>query len=275
MKPIIFNYADVRNYLRDFYDYSKAHSRGFSYRSFARRAGLKSENYLKLVIDGQRKISTSLMASFIRGLQLKKTESEYFENLVLYTNAETLDEQQKYFDRMKMLRPSKISEALDDAKYDYFANWYSVVIRELIGEGLAEDYQAISQRLRPKISEKEARQSVELLIKLGLVARRNGQLVSTDENISTAPEMISLALFKFHREMISNALLSLESDSMEDRDMTSVTMALPKEKMEELKEMIRKFRSQIIKKLGDFQWSSRDKEVVQINFQVFDVTRRK
>jgi len=275
MKPDIFSYTDVRQFLKDFYDHSKEHVRGFSYRSFARRAGLKSENYLKLVIDGQRKISTSLMSSFIRGLQLKKTESEYFENLVLYSNSETFEEQQKYFDRMKMLRPPKISEALDDAKYDYFANWYNVVIRELIGGGLAEDYQAISQRLRPKISEKEARQSVELLIKLGLVVRRDGQLISTDGNISTPPDMISLALFKFHREMISNALLSLESDSMQDRDMTSVTMALPKAKIDDLKEMIRKFRSEIIKKLGDFKINSSEDEVVQINFQVFDVTRRK
>ncbi|MCB9620237.1 MAG: TIGR02147 family protein, partial [Sandaracinus sp.] len=45
----VYGYLDYRAYLRDFYETKKAAGRGFSFRSFSKRAGLKSPNYLKLV----------------------------------------------------------------------------------------------------------------------------------------------------------------------------------------------------------------------------------
>lgn len=58
----VYGYLDYRAFLADLYTAKKA--RGFSYRSFSRRAGLSSPNYLKLVIDGQRNLSAKMAERF-------------------------------------------------------------------------------------------------------------------------------------------------------------------------------------------------------------------
>jgi uncharacterized protein (TIGR02147 family) len=52
----VFDYRDYRAYLRDVYQSRKSSEYGFSYRAFAKRAGLSAPNYLKLVAEGQRNL---------------------------------------------------------------------------------------------------------------------------------------------------------------------------------------------------------------------------
>ena len=48
----VYAYLDYRAFLRDFYAEKKANNPVFSYRSFSKRAGVASLNYLKLVVEG-------------------------------------------------------------------------------------------------------------------------------------------------------------------------------------------------------------------------------
>ena len=66
----VFEYLDYRAFLRDLYLERKERGRGFSYRAFSRRAGLKSPNYLKMVIDGIRNITPAMAERFARALGL-------------------------------------------------------------------------------------------------------------------------------------------------------------------------------------------------------------
>ena len=52
--PDVFDYLDYRAYLRDYYAYAKSARRGFSHRTFSRRAGLGSPNHLKRVMEGRQ-----------------------------------------------------------------------------------------------------------------------------------------------------------------------------------------------------------------------------
>ncbi len=45
-------------------------------------AKIRSPNYLKLVIDGKRRITERSLEAFVLGLKLQGVESEYFRNLV-------------------------------------------------------------------------------------------------------------------------------------------------------------------------------------------------
>ena len=78
----IFTYQDYRKYLRDYYVEEKKKNPAFSFRYFARRAELPSFNYLKLVMDAKRNLSSHYAKRFIKGLKLKGPEAEYFETLV-------------------------------------------------------------------------------------------------------------------------------------------------------------------------------------------------
>lgn len=78
----VFAYSDYRAFLRDYYVARKAAGRGFSYRSFSRRAELKSPNYLKLVIDGDRHLSPDMAKRFAAACGLQGAAQRYFIELV-------------------------------------------------------------------------------------------------------------------------------------------------------------------------------------------------
>jgi hypothetical protein len=62
--PKLGAYTDYRIFLRDFYEFKRAQTksslRPYSYATFAASADIKSPNYLKLIIDGQRNLSREM-----------------------------------------------------------------------------------------------------------------------------------------------------------------------------------------------------------------------
>src|SRR5262245_11343971 len=97
----LFKYLDYRRFLKDYYTEQKA-KRGsaFSFRSFARLAGLSSPNFLKLVMDGKRNLGPEGIKSFAKALKLGKEESSYFENLVHFNQSATDDERNEWYKRL-------------------------------------------------------------------------------------------------------------------------------------------------------------------------------
>ena len=95
MKPNTYTYLDYRRYLKDLYKKLKETTNHFSFRYFAKAAGLKAPNYLKLVMDGERNLSQDGIRKFCKGLKLNKGEQEFFENLV-HMNQSKTDEEKNF-----------------------------------------------------------------------------------------------------------------------------------------------------------------------------------
>src|ERR1044071_9309165 len=87
--PRLNSFTDYRQYLREFYEFrrnqTRTHLRPYSYANFAAAADIKSPNYLKLIIDGQRNLSREMAAKFARATLLSKEETEEFMALVDFT----------------------------------------------------------------------------------------------------------------------------------------------------------------------------------------------
>ena len=103
----VFSYQDYRDFLRDFYLQRRQVDRKFSIRFFARRAGLKSENYLKVVMDGRRNLTTRNLPKFVKGLGLGPSQAEYFEALVNLNQARDLNERRNLLERVVHLKKKK------------------------------------------------------------------------------------------------------------------------------------------------------------------------
>src|SRR5689334_749136 len=96
----VYGYLDYRAFLRDHYAAKKASSRAFSYRSFSKRAGVASPNYLKLVIEGKRNLSAKMAERFGHACGLDADASRYFVNLVAFNQAKTSIERAQCYDRL-------------------------------------------------------------------------------------------------------------------------------------------------------------------------------
>jgi uncharacterized protein (TIGR02147 family) len=73
----VYSYTDYRRFLADHYAYAKA-AHGFSFRAFSQRAGIRSSNYLRLVIDGERNLSAPMAVRFAKGCGLAAESAEFF-----------------------------------------------------------------------------------------------------------------------------------------------------------------------------------------------------
>ncbi|MGZ6442174.1 MAG: TIGR02147 family protein, partial [Pseudobdellovibrionaceae bacterium] len=93
-KPRIQQYLDLRKFLLAFYQWRKTSEAGFSYSQWAGELGFKSRSFLRLVVTGKRSITEKSIPLFVRGLNFNRTEADYFERLVRFSQAETLEHQE-------------------------------------------------------------------------------------------------------------------------------------------------------------------------------------
>jgi uncharacterized protein (TIGR02147 family) len=268
----IFNYLDYRHYLKDFYREKKeAQGSSFSYRSFSRAAGLSSPNFLKLVMDGKRNLGPDGIRKFIKALKLNKEGAEHFRNLVVFNQADKTEARSQAY--QKLARSKRFSEIREIEKdhFAYFASWHHAAIRELV---LLNDFQEdpnwIAKKLRPRITVQAAQESLDLLKRLGFIKQNEkGQLVQSERNIATRPEVISLAVANFHRQMMKKATESIERTAASNRDISSLTVSLSKKGFVEAKRRIQEFRRELNILLSE----EKDLDAVyQINFQIFNLS---
>jgi uncharacterized protein (TIGR02147 family) len=108
----IFDHLDYRAYLREFYRDQKEQRRPFSFRAFARRAGIRSYNYLQLVMKGERDLSSNMATQFARGCGLEGNEAEYFCELVAFGQAKSADERNRVYERICRFRPFRAAHRI-------------------------------------------------------------------------------------------------------------------------------------------------------------------
>src|SRR5688572_29484677 len=127
----VFRYRDYRSFLREYYERNKQRSGGYSLRAFSRGTGLRSPNYLKLVMDGDRNLTPSMALRFAEGCGLTGEAVEYFCELVAFNQARLARERELHYERLKRFSRFRKVHKLDAAQSAYHAEWYIPAIREL------------------------------------------------------------------------------------------------------------------------------------------------
>jgi uncharacterized protein (TIGR02147 family) len=269
--PKIFSYTDFRKYLKDVFSELKKNNHGFSHRQFSQKLGLSTSNFIWLVMQGKRNLNQALCIKMSEIFKHTPKESEYFENMVNFLQAKTHKEKDRYFSRMMALRKNSDIGKIDEDHYTYFSNWYNPVIREIVTrkDHSKNDFLSLARRVRPQISETQARKSVELLLELGMIKEKGSSFVESNPIVSTGPEVSSLAIANFHRTMGRLAIESLDSFPRDTRDNTACVIGLSKDSFEKVKQELAACRSRI---LNIAEAEKNPSCVYDVNLQFFPVT---
>jgi uncharacterized protein (TIGR02147 family) len=270
-RPNVYAFADYRRYLAAYYDYAKAEQYGFSFRVFSRRAGIRSSNYLRLVIDGERNLTRDMAGRFADACELTGAAREFFCELVEYCQGKTAQERSRMYERLARHRPFREARRLESAQAEYHSHWYLPAIRELVRrEDFSSEPKWIARQLQPNISAAQAKRALELLCKLGLLEPgSDGRLVQTSEIITTGPGPLGHHIFNYHHMMLERAAEALDSLPREERDVSCLTLCVSESKVAELKERVRAFRQELLRTA---ELDNSPERVVQINFQVFPLS---
>ena len=243
----IFEYTDYRKYLRDLFNEKKRNNPAFSHRMLARKLGLSTSNYVMLIMQGKRNIGPDLRSGMSLVFGHTRKETEYFEEMVNFAHAKTDAEKNRHFSRMVLIRKNLKKMTLDDSQYEYFNNWYNTVIRELVtSTEWNGDYGILGRMVRPAISAAQAKRSLDLLVRCGLIAVQNGKCIQSSSVITAEKSTLSPSVTSFHRDMCIRAMEALDSADRENRSMTGCTLNISKKTFNLIREELAQCRLRIL-----------------------------
>jgi uncharacterized protein (TIGR02147 family) len=100
IKPNIFNYADYRIFSNDYYHFLKQQDRKFSHRLIAYKTGSSSAGWFSDVVGGRINLTGMYLLKLAKLFKLTAREKNYFEVLVGYDQAGSLDEKNAFMEKM-------------------------------------------------------------------------------------------------------------------------------------------------------------------------------
>jgi uncharacterized protein (TIGR02147 family) len=235
----------------------------YSIRAYSKKVGVHFAA-LSLILNGKRNVSLKLAQRIAERLGLDPQERS--ELLDLFPKS-----------RSSTLRPPGVSsgEVLGAQYLEFNAHQFKVaaewehfaVLSLLQCNEFRSEPSWIAARLN--ITEHRARQVVNRLIELGLLyVDSAGVLQRAKKNYRTPDDFESVILKKSHEQSLELAKSSLYRDAVDDRDFTSVTVAVSPKNIRTAKERIRKFQDE----LCDLLEEGRRTEVYRLSVQLFPLT---
>lgn len=247
----IFEYLDYRKFLQDYYRIRKAANPSFSLRTFSDKIGFKAKDFISRVMQGEKNLSEQSIQKVASGLRLGKRETEFFAALVLFNQAETSEERETYFTQMqevlKIVRFTDSQHLMAHYQYQVYSDWRHLVVRSLIGMfGFSGDFKELGNRVHPKISPEEAKESVKLLESCGLIKKtEDGSYELSQSAITTGDHTSKTALRGFHQKCLKLGADSVDRDAPSERNISGLTLGISKDSYERIVERINAFRKEI------------------------------
>ncbi len=267
----VYRYLDYRRLLADYYRHKKSEGRGFSYRSFARRAGLASPNHLKRVMDGDRNLSERSVGQYARAMGLEGERAAFFAALVRFNQASSRDLRRRAYDEVRRFRGYQAAQIIDQSYADYHERWYVPAIREM---ALRADFVAdpgwIAPRMIPAITPAEARAALDVLFRLGMLVEEGGRVRQRDPVVSTGEQTRGLHIARYHAEMLDAAKRAIDAVPAADRYVASLTFCVDEATHARVRERVARFRQELIGLLAEQTEGDR---VLQLGVQLFPLTQ--
>jgi uncharacterized protein (TIGR02147 family) len=264
----IFEYLNYRTYLKDVYLSRKKEKKSFSYQVFARICGFKSKSFLSLVMDGKANLASESARAVAKALNLKGTGYSYFLALVDFNQAPDAESRAEKLSTLSRFRCAGEARKIRDTEFEFYARWYHNAIRELAPLlDDPNDYGALSRMLSPRITKAEAKASVALLLRLGLLQKQGRRYVQSDAAITTGDEVRSAAVTLFHKENFNLASRAIGSFPSEQRDISCVIGGMSQECFALVKREIQSFRKHLMALVRDDAKPA--DRIYHINMQLF------
>jgi uncharacterized protein (TIGR02147 family) len=268
----IYQYTNYRTFLKDFYEEKKSGD-GFTYRDFSKIAGVNSSSWLLHLIKGIKNLSNESIIKISKALGLSASEGDYFELIVHFTQAKDNDTKDFFYRKMLACKKNLNISQLSEEHYDYYTKWYHPVVRSLVSKvAFGNDYGLLAARLVPRITAREAKSSVALLAKLGLIIKDDGgNWVAAEPILSTGDEVMSLNIVNYHQQVSRLAENAFDRSAREERDISALTLGISMETFNLIKSRLQSFRKEI---MAIVKGSENPDRVFQLNLQFFPVSRK-
>jgi len=212
------------------------------------------------ILSGKRSASTKVIEKICQRLDADPRQKDYFLRSA----------KAKRISAPSITPPPEYDVFAEDS-IAFISDWYHYAILELVNiEGFQNKPAWIARALG--ISAVEARIATERMMRLGLLRLESGRLVRTNKFLTNfTPGVTSAAHKKLQRQILEMALDAIDNTAQEDKDITSITMAIDRTKLTEARKVITRFRRELCTFLEDGQQT----QVYNLGIQLYPISKIK
>ena len=265
----IYYYRNAIDFLEAVFQERRAKNARYSLRSWCKQLGLTEAGSLSLVLNRKRPISKKLGTALKAVLCQNEDEGHYFDIITAAANSE--DEQtQLFYARIAAdFRGAKQPAMARIEQFEVLKGWYHFVILEMTRlADFSEDVDWLYNRFSGEVSKHDLRSAMMRLVQLGYLRRQpNGKLERSDPYLQSTTDVPSVALRNLHKEYIRQAVIAIDAQELERRDITGFHTATTYQKIGEAKKKIASFRKELMAFLDE----PGGETVYQVNVQMFDL----
>lgn len=246
--PRVHDYLDYRKFLCDAIAFEKANGRIGGHRDVAMFVGLKSPGHITWILQGKRNLVGGVLDRMIKLVGLTGHDAEYFRLLVGHNDTTNPDDRRIFMARLSASQAlRKVQPSASAVRY--WLHWRHAVIREILAIDRygVDATAAIAQRLHPVVTEAEVADSLDLLLGLGMIeATSEGRLVRKESILSTGENWTLEAIRSFQGQILDLSIQALKSVPREEREISTVTFSVSKERFQRIRTRIQEMRSEIL-----------------------------
>lgn len=265
----IFEYDDYRAFLRDYFEIRKKEQPQFSQRLFSRKAGFKAHNFCTMIVNGTRNCSFESIQKIAHAIGLRGPAATFFENLVFLNQASTIEDKELYFNRVKTVGKKTLFYQVNENQFFFYEKWYYPVIRELmVLADWKNDFQLLSQMVRPAISSAEAKDAVERILESGLVTYENEQYTLSNKFI-TSENVPAYIKKKVRRDVLLKGIESIDTIAPEEKYAAYSTLSMSKDLYAMVREVLDETRAKILAMVAE---DSNPDDIYEVVLQAFPVS---
>jgi uncharacterized protein (TIGR02147 family) len=265
----IFDFADFRKFLDDYQKRRQAQDRSFTRSKFCRELGLpNTRSFFNDIVKGTRTLSKTYIERFIVALNMNENEAQYFRVLVDFNQSSIPRERESLFDQLVSLNstPSRLVTA---DEYEFYRHWHHTTIFSLLDIlDFTDDFSGLAKRIFPAISAAEARESIALLKKLGLIHQTaDGFWKPTAKTLDTGAYVKSELVQQYQLQCLELSKRAMLLDHRAPRNFSTVTLSVSQAGCALIEKKLQKFKSEV-RSIAHREAAPADR-VYQLNVQYF------
>jgi uncharacterized protein (TIGR02147 family) len=240
----ITNFTDYRQYLKAELNTRSEKNASYSLRAFARDLDFLPQ-VLSLVLNGKKGISVEKAALISEKLSHDIAEASYFQDLVTLAHSKNQQAQKISEFRINQQRQKQNEfSAIDVESFKVIADWYHAAIIELTETNdFKYDINWIAEKLN--ITQTEAKQAIARLIKINILIEQDNKIKKTQNHFFADYKAPNSALRKLSKQLLSKAIIAVDEQSFEEKDITNITMAIDPKLLPAAEEKIKNFRREL------------------------------
>ncbi|WP_168196404.1 TIGR02147 family protein [Bdellovibrio sp. NC01] len=268
-KPSVTEYLSVHHYLNDLYKYRKQTEPDFSYELWAQELDFKNRSFLRQIVTGRRGLTSDTAKQLAVRLNFQGIERQYFDLLVQYSRARSLEKQSLLGrELMSLLKSEHSQQEIED-----YCEFVSATLYPKLQTLLSfKDVRKTPEHLAPLLrkSPEEITNALKILERINLATQEDDEEWKSVPKSFKVPEAIGdRNLLEYHALSLREAI-EARSLPKEQRRYLSLILPLNQQDFAAFWEEFNKFKKDMIRKF-DVE-DLRDRQLFQMNLNIYAVS---